>query len=87
LKEENSGCGLKTEVMDTGIRHADYARFLYLQKLALTSPTSGGRSAGILCSRTQGKEFVLVPKMETMIFLNLHLNSVMLATILLWPLE
>jgi hypothetical protein len=30
---------------------------LYLQKLALTSPTSGGRSVGIVRSRTQATEF------------------------------
>jgi hypothetical protein len=30
---------------------------LYPQKLALTSPAIGGRSAGIGCSRTQAKEF------------------------------
>jgi hypothetical protein len=29
----------------------------YLQKLAITSPTSGGRSVGIVRSRTQTKEF------------------------------
>jgi hypothetical protein len=27
------------------------------QNLALTSPTSGGRSVGIVCSRTQATEF------------------------------
>jgi hypothetical protein len=30
---------------------------LYPQKLALTSPTSGGRSVGIVRSRTEAKEF------------------------------
>jgi hypothetical protein len=30
---------------------------LYPQKLALTSPTSGGRSVVIVCSRTQNTEF------------------------------
>jgi hypothetical protein len=30
---------------------------LYLQKLALTSPTSGGRSVGIVCLRTKATEF------------------------------
>jgi hypothetical protein len=30
---------------------------LYSQKLAITSPTSGGRSVGIVCSRTQAMEF------------------------------
>jgi hypothetical protein len=31
---------------------------LYPQMLAITSPTSGGRSVGIVCSRTQTMEFV-----------------------------
>jgi hypothetical protein len=34
--------------------------FLYSKKLALISPTSGGRSVGIACSRTQATEFSLV---------------------------
>jgi hypothetical protein len=33
---------------------------LYPQKLALTSPTSGGRSVDIVRSRTQATEFVVV---------------------------
>jgi hypothetical protein len=33
---------------------------LYPQELALTSPTSGGRSVGIVRSRTEATEFVLV---------------------------
>jgi len=33
---------------------------LYPQKLALTSPTGGGRSAGIVRSRTKATEFSLV---------------------------
>jgi hypothetical protein len=32
---------------------------LYPQKLALTSPTSGGRSVGIVRLRTQAMEFVV----------------------------
>jgi hypothetical protein len=32
---------------------------LYPQKLALTSPISGGRSVGIVCSRTKVTEFDL----------------------------
>jgi hypothetical protein len=39
-----------------GIRCADHAT-LYPQKLALTSPTSGGRSAGIVRSRAKAREF------------------------------
>jgi len=33
---------------------------LYQQKLALTSPTGGGRSVGIVRSRTKATEFSLV---------------------------
>jgi hypothetical protein len=40
------------------ICRADYATPLYPQKLALNSPTSGGRSVGIVLSRTQAPEFV-----------------------------
>jgi hypothetical protein len=34
---------------------------LYPQKLALTSPTSGGRSVGIVHSRTQATGFFSMP--------------------------
>jgi hypothetical protein len=37
---------------------------LYQQELALTSPTSGGRSVGTVCSRTQATEFVCLPIFE-----------------------
>jgi hypothetical protein len=36
-----------------GIRHTDHATPLHPQKLALTSPKSGGRSVGIVRSRTK----------------------------------
>jgi hypothetical protein len=48
-----------TEDMAVGIRQADQVAPLYPQKLALTSPTSGGRSVGIVLSRTQAMEFFL----------------------------
>jgi hypothetical protein len=44
--------------MAVGIRHAEYATRLYQQKLALTSPTSGGRSVGVVRSRTKATEFI-----------------------------
>ena len=44
-----------------GIRCADHVTPLYPQKLALTSPTGGGRSVGIVRSRTKATEFLLVP--------------------------
>ena len=53
-----------------GIRCADHVTPLYPQKLSLTSPTGGGRSVGIVRSRTKATEFFffnfllhLVPEM------------------------
>ena len=40
-----------------GIRCADHVTPLYPQKLALTSPTGGGRSVGIVRSQTKATEF------------------------------
>ena len=40
-----------------GIRCADHVTPLYLEGLALTSPTGGGRSVGIVRSRTKATEF------------------------------
>jgi hypothetical protein len=48
----------KTKITAVGIRRADYAAPHYPQMLALTSPTSGGRSAGVVRSRTQATEFI-----------------------------
>jgi hypothetical protein len=49
----------KTENTAVGIRHADYVTSSIHKKLAITSPTSGGRSVGIVRSRTQTMEFSL----------------------------
>jgi hypothetical protein len=46
--------------MAVGIRCADHVTPLYPQKLALTSPTGGGRSVGIGRSRTKAMEFSFV---------------------------
>ena len=43
--------------MAVGIRCADHVTPLYPQKLALTSPTGGGRSVGIVRLRTKATEF------------------------------
>ena len=40
-----------------GNRYADHVTPLYPQKLALTSPTGGGRSVGMVRSRTEATEF------------------------------
>jgi hypothetical protein len=42
-----------------GTRCADHVTPLYPQNLALTSPTGGGRSVGIVRSRTKATEFSL----------------------------
>jgi hypothetical protein len=61
---------LERKCSESGLENRDYdrrgsaaltTRHLYQEKVALTSPTSGGRSVGIVRSRTQaanGKEFV-----------------------------
>ena len=41
-----------------GTRCADHVTPLYPQKLALTSPTGGGRSVGIVRVRTKATELV-----------------------------
>ena len=47
-----------------GIRCADHVRLLYPKKLALTSPTGGGRSVGIVRSRTKATVFIHVSYRE-----------------------
>jgi hypothetical protein len=47
----------KSENTAVGIRHAEPHGNLYPQTVALTSSTSGGRSVGIVLSRTQATKF------------------------------
>jgi hypothetical protein len=59
LGRESSGFGL--EIREYGRSPSRWPRSSpYPQKLVLTSPTSGGRSAGIVRSRTQAIELFLV---------------------------
>jgi hypothetical protein len=60
---------LEIKSSGSGLENREYGRkdmsrrprgTLYPQKLALTSPTSGNRSVGIVRSRTQAKKFSLV---------------------------
>ena len=46
--------------MAVGTRCANHVTPLFPQKLALTSPTGGGRSVGMVRSRTKATEFSLV---------------------------
>jgi hypothetical protein len=48
----------KTKNTVVGIRHADHVALFILKKLTITSPTSGGRSVGIVLSQTKDTEFV-----------------------------
>jgi hypothetical protein len=48
------------------LQYTDHATSLYTQKLALTSPTSGGRSVGIVRSRTKATELVYLPPTKFM---------------------
>jgi hypothetical protein len=57
LGRKSSGSGLENRDYCVGIGLVDHSKPFYLQKLALTSPTSNRRSVGIVRSRTQAKEF------------------------------
>jgi hypothetical protein len=50
----------KTENTAVGIRHTDHVAPFIHQKLAITSPTSGGHSVGIVRPRTQTMEFFCI---------------------------
>jgi hypothetical protein len=56
LKEEVAAPVLKTENTAVEVRRADHATALFPQKLAQTSPTSGGRWVVMVRSRTKAIE-------------------------------
>jgi hypothetical protein len=56
LGRNSGGSGLETENTAVGINCADYATPSIRKKLSLTSPTSGGRSVGIVCLWTKTTE-------------------------------
>jgi hypothetical protein len=59
LERNSSGSGLENrDYGRRGIRRAHHATPFYEQKFALTSQTSGGRSVGIVRSRTKATELV-----------------------------
>jgi len=56
LNKKVAAPGLENRLTAVGTRCADHVTPLYPQKLALTSPTGGGRSVGIVRSRTKATE-------------------------------
>jgi len=65
LEKKSSGSrSRKQRLKAVGTRCADHVTPLYPQKLALTSPTGGGRSVGIVRSRTKATEFYILCAMR-----------------------
>ena len=58
-----------------GIRCADHVTPLYPQKLALTSPTGGGRSVGIVRSWTKATEFIVLSNHSMHIVIRIRNNG------------
>ena len=61
MNEKCSGSrSRKQRLTAVGTRCADHVTPLYPQELALTSPTGGGRSVGIVRVRTKATELVII---------------------------
>jgi hypothetical protein len=70
LERKSSGPGLESLEYDRRGPSRWPRGTLYPQKLALTSPTSGGRSVGIVRSQTQATEFSFLNRSKNTNFLD-----------------
>ena len=73
----------KQRLTAVGTSYADHVTPLYPQKLALTSPTGGGRSVGIVRSRTKATEFSLVSVKIYEVILMVTVNIIQTSSVLL----
>jgi hypothetical protein len=62
LEEKVVAAVKKAEITAVRISHADDLAPSFSKQLALTSPASGGRTIGIVASRTQASEFIYILK-------------------------
>jgi hypothetical protein len=60
LERKGSGFGLEIRIKTVGIHRADHSKPLHPQTLELTSPVRGGRSVGIVRSRTKAAVLLLL---------------------------
>ena len=70
MKKSSGSRSRKQRLTAVWTRCADHVTPPYPQKLALTSPTGGGRSVGIVRVRTKATEFVLFVLLQLIISLH-----------------
>jgi hypothetical protein len=75
LGRQSSGFGRENIEYGLGICHAGHVTPSVCKKLALTSPTSGGRSVGIVRSRTQATEFYSSIEYKTILNVSLSVEA------------
>jgi len=81
LNKKSSGSRSRKERLTAvGTRCADHVTPVYPQKLAVTSPTGGGRSVAIVRSQTNATEFSFL----VLMFVNLNVQDL---DLLLSPIE